>query len=154
MRKFSFYLLILTLFGVSNVATVTAAEEFNLSANVEYKFRDDGTANITSAITIKNKSSNFFPKKFNYKLSGIKPNNISVYESGRKLQFAEELKGDGTNLSITFPTQSIGLDQEQTFVINFEANTLVKRSGEVVEVTVPKLENPDTFADYKLSVSV
>ena len=132
---------------------VIADENFNITANSEYKITTAGVSFVTNNIDIKNKNSSLYSKSFNFQISGQNPKNIKVYENGDLLQFETKTQNDNTEVIINFPKSVIGLDNTRSFLITYEDDSLLKVTSDVKEINIPKLNNPDSFDEYKIKVS-
>lgn len=131
-----------------------ATNDFETTSYLEYKISESGKTLVTNTISIKNIKSNYFPKSYSLNLNSIFPQNISAYETGRKLNVKVDENNASTNLKIDFNEASVGKDSIKTFVIAYDTESLTRKSGEVWEVTVPKLIDPQIYKDYKIILSI
>jgi hypothetical protein len=148
----SFFLSFLPFFYLFSV--LYAQSNFEITENNEYKVQDSGTTQVTDTISIKNLGSNFYPKQFILTLSKISPENIKAYETGRLLKVDQEKNDDITTLKITFDQVTVGKENTKTFVVTYEDKSLAKKTGEIWEITIPKVENSESYKEIKSVLSV
>ncbi len=150
MRKILFTALasLTLLFLVPHI--IFAQSDFETTSNTEYKVVESGMTFVTSTISIKNTRSNFYPKKYIINLNSVIPQNVKVYETGRKLPFNVNQRDNITSLEINFENSTIGKNVTKIFVVTYQTDSLAKKSGEVWEVSIPKIENADFYKDYKV----
>ncbi len=147
------FLLIISLLITLNTP-VQAKENFSVNSATEYKFFENGTADITNTVTIKNTSSQFFAKDYTLTLSGVSPKNIKATDSKGKLSTFTLADNDVTKVRIEFPEPLTGMGKSRTFVVTYEDSTLAQKSGDVWEIYVPKLTNPESFNEYEVVLSL
>lgn len=134
--------------------TTYADSNFETTANFEYKVEETGAVFVTNTFTIKNLKSNYFPKKFTYKLDGVSPQNIQVYETGRKLSINTKVENGITILDVSFSETQVGKDASKTFIVTYESGSLAQKSGEVWEVYIPRINENEIYKDIRAVLSV
>src|SRR3989344_5068054 len=145
-----FFLIAITFFP----KTAIADDNFQTSVNTEYKVQEDGKTIVTNTISIQNKKSDFYPKSYVLTLSGVSPENIKAYESGNLLKISEGRNNSETQININFIEKSVGIGNVKTFVVSYEDKTLAQKSGEIWEITIPKIKDASLFDEYKVVLSV
>ncbi len=131
-----------------------AQENFTVTANIEYQIDLNGTTKVTNTITIINNIPEFYSRSFIFRISGLNPKNIKVYEQGRTLNFFRETKNNVVDLTIDFEKPVVGKGASRTFIVTYEDETIAEKLGEVREIRIPKLENYEEFKNYKVTISV
>ncbi|MBN1970378.1 MAG: transglutaminase family protein [Candidatus Delongbacteria bacterium] len=116
-----------------------AQENYEVNANIEYKALENGTTAVTHTITLKNKTTYEYAKNYVFELSNIEPYNIKAYESGSPIPLQINKEGDKFLLTLNFPEPLVGKDKSRTFIVTYEENHLSKLSGEVWEISIPKI---------------
>ncbi len=153
MLKIIFAVIISSLLILVAPNKVFAQSDFETTSNTEYKVLESGMAFVTSTVTIKNVKSTYYPQKYILNLNSIIPQNIKVYESGKKLLFNTRQNTNITTIEIKFENASIGKNITKIFVITYQTDSLAKKSGEVWDVSIPKIENSDVYKDYKITLT-
>src|SRR3989344_1904355 len=131
-KKISILLICLILFSLG-LTQIPASEDFELTANTEYKVLESGITLVTYTISIKNLNSNTYPKQFLLNLEEVEPQNVNSYESGTKLKTAKMEKDSTTQILVEFDEATLGKSNTKTFVLSYEDPNLAKKTGEVFE---------------------
>jgi hypothetical protein len=132
--------------------TVNAQEEFSVNSIVEYKIREDGNTAITHTVSIKNLTSHEYTRSYIVKLANLEPVNVKGYEDGNLIPTRVGKSGNGYNITLNFPEPLAGKGKVRTFVLAYEENNLAHLSGEVWEVSIPRLQND--YTNYKVNLSI
>lgn len=153
MKKISSLLFsILLILGL--VKVTSANTNFQTDLNVEYKVKDSGSVTITNTITIKNLKSDYFPKQYVMNLTGVSPENVKAYERGTLLKTSTKKNNNQSQISVDFYENSVGRGTAKTFIVSFEDNSLIKKTGEIWEVVLPKVYDPENYNTYKVVLSI
>jgi len=134
---------------------VNASENFTVDANVEYKIQTKGKATVTNTITIRNITSDYYGKSYVFYLNGINPKNLKAYEEGKPLStFSQSEKENTLAVTLEFPKAVAGKGKSRTFIVTYEEDSLAEKTGDVWEISIPKLEDAQVFREYNVFVSV
>ena len=133
---------------------VKAFENFTVDANVEYKIQENGLTTVTNTISVKNNTSEYFSKNYLLNLTGVNPKNLKAYEGGDQLSVFSQKENDYVSVRIEFPKPLAGKGKERTFVITYEESSFATKTGEVWEISIPKLGSAESFREYNVYVSV
>lgn len=130
------------------------ASDFNTDANVTYDISEDGETKVTYDISIENANEMTLSKGYVLTLSNIAPKDIAAREDGHDV-FAELIGStNGTDIRVNFTKPAIGVNKKKQVKITFATDTVAKKSGELWEVYIPKLIDPQSFRSYKVTLSV
>jgi len=144
-------LLLLSLIIAPNVA---ASENFTVDANVEYKIQESGVTTVTNTFSVKNNTSELFSKNYVLNLTGVNPKNLKAFEGGDQLSVFSQQENDYISVRIEFPNPVTGIGKERTFVITYEESSFALKTGEVWEISIPKLESAESFREYNVYISI
>lgn len=131
-----------------------AADEFSTDVSVSYNVQESGLTEVVHTITLENLYSNLYATSYTLVLDNIEPKNISVHEDGKNLTFADKKEGSKTSLTINFPNALVGKGEKRTFSIRFEEAGFALRTGEVWEISIPRLSPEEAFRSYLVRLSV
>jgi len=152
--KLLFALITLIFLSFINVATISADENFDITADVTYQIEEGNNAKVTKNISILNKKEFTFSP--NYKISfgfeSIK--NIQVFNSSGSIPFDYVQKDGVVNLTINFNNPPKGVNSVNNFTVSFETDELVEKKGEVYEVDIPGISDTDSFSEYTTKIVV
>lgn len=133
---------------------VKAQDKFAISANVEYKVQATGTTKVIHNVSIRNLYSDLYATSYTLTLDNIKPLAPTAFENSKSLPINMSTNNDATTLTINFPDAVVGKDKIRNFTINFDETSFATRTGEVWEIAIPKLSNPDSFSSYNVTLLV
>lgn len=133
---------------------VKAEGEFASDVNVQYFVDESGKTLITHTVTLQNLFSNLYATSYTLALDNIEPKNVSVTEQGKTLNFSQKREGTKTSINVEFKDALVGKDKSRTFKIFFEEDTFAVRSGEVWEISIPRLSSEENFRNYKAVLSI
>lgn len=134
---------------------LSAANEFNIDALVEYKVLESGKTVVTHDITLENVYSTIYATTYSLSLENIDAQNISVTnENGKHIQVDTVKEGEKTTIKLTFSDQVVGRGEKRHFFVSYENTSFAARTGEVWEVSIPRLAPDNTFKNYSVDLVV
>ncbi len=146
-------LILLLLFCSSNLS---AQEAIKTSASVVYEIDDNLITKVTHNITLQNTKDTLFAKDYTLNLGGLVPKNVKVYdEHGKNLEFFEyENDFQQVEIKIIFPNALIGKGKVRNFSINFEENSIVRKNGQIWELSIPGVSRGKSFDSYIITLII
>ncbi len=142
-------------FGISSTSTTHATTEFDTSVTSSYLARQDGSTIVTQTIELKNNTEYYYTPSYTLSTGLQDVKNIAVYNAAGAIPFEEiDNKEAGKSIKIQFQDRVVGLGKVNYFTITFSTNSIAKKMGDVWEVSIPGLDNPDSFAAYQITVQV
>ncbi len=135
--------------------SLSAQSEFNTTANVIYELKGEDTVVVTHNITIENVFTTIFTPSYTLSLNGIKPQNIKANSGENELPISLNSNTSGhTTITVDFLDPAIGRGQKIDFTIEFTDKSLVTTTGEITELTIPRIPEDSNFDDYNLELIV
>ena len=153
----SFLILLLSLFLANFLIfpSFTKAEgEFTTDLDVTYAVKDTGITEVTNKITLTNVFSNLYATSYTIILDSINPKNIKSYDLNGPLISEVTVNDNKTTISIKFNDAVVGKDKSRTFWISFEESSFAVRTGEVWEISVPRLSENASFSTYYVNLLI
>lgn len=146
--------LILAIFFIFSPFIVKAEKEFSTDIGVTYEVKDNGLTKVTSKIKLTNIYDNLYATSYSMVLDSINPQNYKAFDSKGpiKLNFLKD--GSKVILEVVFNDQVVGKGQSRIFYIYYEEEDYVKKTGEVWEVSIPKISNSSSFFNYQISLLI
>ncbi len=144
---FSFLLLFSTF-----TSYVSADNAFISSSDVTYEVDNKGLTTVTHNITLENASNDLYATSYSLSLEGTKPTNPKAYEGSTLIPLITTQDGDKTTIRITFSDAVVGKGKQRRFSLSFQDSTLATKTGEVWEITIPKLSDPTTYDSYTVTL--
>lgn len=152
LKKILLFLTFLLLFALPK--RTLAAGEFETDVDVLYKVEESGVTSVRHTITLENLFSSLYATSYSFVLDNIDPQDTSVFEGGKTLNFSQKKEGDKTSLTINFSDHLVGKGKKRTFSVIFAESGFAVRTGEVWEISIPRLSPNENFRSYKVSLSI
>lgn len=151
-----FVVLFLLSFLNSSFLTVNviASGEFNTDFDVTYEVKDNGITEVTNKIILTNVFSNMYATSYSIVLDSINPTNIKAYGLDKAYLVETTKYGEKTTIKIKFPDNVVGKDKSRIFYVSFEESSFAIRTGEVWEISIPKVSEEATFSSYNLRLLI
>lgn len=132
-----------------------AEGEFTTDFDVTYEIKETGITEVTNKITLTNVYSNMYATSYSIVLDSIAPKNARAYSAeGIAYSLNNTVENEKTTLKITFPDTVVGKDKSRTFYVSFEESSFAIRTGEVWEISIPRISEEATFNSYYLRLLV
>ncbi len=132
---------------------VSAAGEFGTTYKVQYDVDEQGKTQITEQIVLKNKTSNYYADKFELKIGSTKVDNVKAQDDAGPLQNTVNFDNNVTTIDVVFNQKVIGIDKTLTWTLTYTSNELANKSGQIWEVSIPRLARSTDITDYSATVS-
>jgi hypothetical protein len=135
--------------------SVKSQSEFSVDANVTYDVQNSGETVVTHNITLENDFSNLYATNYTLGLQNIDTQNVTAASAnGQSIPVDVEKKGDATDIKVSFSDAVVGKGAQRHFSISYENNSFAVRTGEIWEVSVPKVEDPSSFQNYNVVLKI
>lgn len=131
-----------------------ASAEFETSYQVRYQVNPSGVAQVSQDISLTNKLSDVYATQYNLNFESTKITNIKASDELGALEVDITQTEDSTQISLNFNQQVVGTGKTLRFNISYDVLDLVSRTGQVWEITVPKLTKADEIDNYQLLLFV
>jgi len=153
-KKFLVFLFFCIILNSLFIIPAHAEGEFKTDVNVTYKVQETGITTVTNNITLENLFTNLYATAYTLVLDNIKPTNLTASQSGITLPFQVKTEGSKTNIVISFPDALVGKGNKRLFSVSYDDPTIAQRTGEVWEISIPRLSSDSSFSSYNLSFLV
>ncbi|MBL7036575.1 transglutaminase domain-containing protein [Candidatus Microgenomates bacterium] len=155
MKKFFlFFCTFLFLFS-GLTSGVSADGEFNTDFDVTYTVSETGVTTVSNQVTLTNIFSNLYASSYSIVLDSMAPSNIRSFDgNGAVYNVKTTVDGTKTTISVSFPDNLVGKDKSRTFWVNYDEPSFAVRTGEVWEVSIPRLSESSSFSSYFVTLSV
>jgi len=156
--KFVKYLLTLAFiafFLILSTLLSKAENEFLVDSVVRYVVQDSGQTEVLHDITVENNFSTLYATTYTLSLENIDTKDISAKDDkGVVLKTDVTQESDKTNIKITFPDAVVGKGLKRHFIVSYLNKNFAVRTGEVWEVSVPRLADTDSYRNYSVSLFI
>ncbi|MCH7641155.1 transglutaminase domain-containing protein [Patescibacteria group bacterium] len=147
---FLIFLLIIILFPTK----VSAQQDFYVDAEVEYDVQENGKTLVTFDLSLINANADLYAESYKLKLISIDPENVKAFYRDREVDIKEHREGEVVTLSVDFDDVVVGFGSKRVFTIYFEDGSFAEKSGEVWEISIPRVEGNNVFRDYTVTLVV
>ena len=134
---------------------MSAAGEFLIDSKIEYKVSETGKTTVTHNINLENATTEYYATSYGLTLENIDAQNVRSYTvNGAQLTVNSEKQADKTNINITFPDAVVGKGKSRNFTVSYDNSSFTAKTGEVWEITIPKLFDEESYRNYEITLSV
>jgi len=158
LRKFFLFFLGLFLLFTVNcslfVCETLAEGEFSTNLDVTYLVNPNGITTVSNRVTLTNNFSNLYATSYSLILENMNPINIKAFDEQISYDLNTESNGSTTTINVNFPNEIVGKNQSRVFWITYEESSYAVKTGEVWEISIPKISNKESFSSYFLTLSV
>jgi len=135
-------------------AEASAEGEFLVDVVAKYEVFDDGKTKVTNTITLENARSDLYATTYTLNLQSIEPKDVTASEDGGPLNIVEEREDNKVSLKVSFDKAVVGKGSKRTFKISYKEDGFALRTGEVWEISIPRLTDEATFRNYSVVLSI
>ena len=128
--------------------------EFATNYDVAYNVDQNGLTHISQKIELVNKTANFYAEKFELKIGSAKVKDVTASDNTGSLETETKFENGVTTISIKFNQKVIGAGKNLTWNLNYTSDELASKSGQIWEISIPRLARSSDINDYKAKVSV
>ncbi|HJX59624.1 MAG TPA: transglutaminase domain-containing protein [Patescibacteria group bacterium] len=142
------------IFAFLFIHQASAQGEFITDVNVEYRVLEGGGVTVTHNFTLENTVSNLYATSYRLVLDNIEPSDVKASKEGRALRVEQAKEGSKTILTVFFDDTVVGKGKLQIFSVSFNNSGFATRTGEVWEISIPRLSEDNSFRSYSLSLII
>ena len=145
------------LFAIHSFLTVPnshAQGEFETDYRVTYAIDVNGRTNVSQEIALKNKTTNFYADKFELKIGSAKIEDVKAQDNVGPLETEVKFDNNVTTISVKFNQKVIGVDKTLPWTLSYTSSELATKSGQIWEVSIPRLAKSEDINSYEAQVSV
>jgi len=152
---FSFCLLSLfTIFYLIFTSEATAQGEFQTDYKVNYSVQTNGRTDVTQQINLKNNTANYYAEKFELKIGSTKVENVKAQDNVGPLETDVKFEDNLTTITAKFNQRVIGINKTLSWNLSYSSNELATKSGQIWEISIPKVAKSPDIANYETQVLV
>ena len=136
------------------VPAALAEGEFETDYDVTYSATTDGKTTVTQNITLNNKTPNFYADKFELKIGSTKVSDVTASDTTGTLQTEAKFENNLTTIAVIFNQKVIGTGKSLSWTLNYTSDELTTKSGQIWEVSIPRLARSTDIGKYEAKVVV
>jgi transglutaminase-like putative cysteine protease len=153
-RKLVVSFLVFLLFFLFKTPGVSAQGEFLTDVAVEYRILQSGITQVTHTFTLENTTSNLYATSYKLTLDNIEPQDAKAFKGGSELTVEKAKEGDTVTLNVLLGDGVVGMGKIQTFRVVFTNPSFAVRTGEVWEISIPRLSSSNSFRSYSVEMII
>lgn len=134
--------------------SVIAAGEFQVDYDVNYAISPAGITIVTQNITLTNKLTNLYPKRYNILIDSDRIKNVLATDEKGGITPSLLVKDGKTEIVLSLNTQNAGIGKKTSFTLRYEHGDVAHKNGRIWEVTIPGVENDADLSSYRVSLAV
>jgi len=134
--------------------TVSAAGEFTTDFDVTYSVKESGMTTVTNKITLTNMFSNLYVTSYSLILDSINPSNLKAFDTNGSLDINKTTNNNQTIIQVNFKEPVVGKDKSRVFWVSFDESSFAVRTGEVWEISIPRLSDNANFSSYFVNLEI
>ncbi len=135
--------------------SVSAENEFSVDASVTYKVQENGKSIVTHDIILENNFSTLYATNYTLSLENIDVGSVAATDDkGHALSVDTQKDGDKTSIKVNFTDSVVGRGARRHFFITYENGNFAIRTGEVWEISIPRLADENSFRNYVITLDV
>lgn len=134
--------------------SIFAENEFLIDANVEYVLEETGVMRVNHNIILENVYPTIYAKSYTLSLDNIEAINIRALQNNKDIDVIESKNGKTNIIKVIFPDDLLGKGAIRSFLITFDVDNFAERTGEVWELSIPKLDKPEAFRNYTVNLLI
>ena len=154
MKKFLLIIFIFCIFLFTFSRTAYSEGEFKTNISVNYEVKPNGITHVVHNIHLENLYSDYYANSYQLTFKNIEANNLSVTEAGKNLNYEIKKIGEETNIDIRFDKAVVGKSQFRDFIVSFDNPIFAQHTGEIWEISIPRLQNDTAFNTYDMSLII
>ena len=133
---------------------ILAAGEFVVDSDVLYTLFNNGQTKVTHNIRLENVFPTLYATNYSLFLEKITPSDIKVIQGSKQLNSESTTQGDNTTIEIKFEDPLVGKGAAREFSVFYFVDDFASRTGEVWEISIPKLKDSQSFRNYNVKLIV
>jgi len=131
-----------------------AQGEFQTDYEVSYVTDVNGKTDVTQKIVLTNKTANYYADKFELKIGSTKVTDVKASDDTGNLDTRVTFDNNITIISVKFNQRVIGEGKKLAWTLNYSSGELASKSGQIWEISIPKLAQSPDMGEYRAMVSV
>lgn len=134
---------------------LAAADEFAVRQELTYHIDDQGGTRVKQVLEITNLTSKLYAKNYLLNLQSVNVSHVQAKnKNGDPLETKVTTGQKNTEIEIVFVDPAVGKGKTYRFEVTYELNDLAKKSGQIWEITIPRITDASRFESLEMSLVV
>lgn len=131
---------------------VLASDYFSRDYKVLYTVNDDGKTNVNVAISLTNKTSDYYASSDTLAVGFDDIENLKVVDPDGEINPIVSKTEQGNNIQSTFKKKAVGIGKAITYTVTFDTTDVARKTGKIWEINIPGLSDPDSIDTFTAEV--
>jgi hypothetical protein len=153
-RKFWGAFIIIFVLSFFFSLTAFANEEFKIDTNTKYLASSDVTLEVTQEVVLMNKLSNVYARQYSFIIEGEAPTNVFAWDEFGEIKYQLRSNPQSSTISLPFNQEVVGKDKTLRFGLSYYKNDLIKKSGDVWEIVIPRFSSAEEVDSLIVNLEV
>ena len=145
---------LLTIFYLMLTSAVYAAGEFSISYDNLYEVDNNSNLNVTQNVKITNLTTQFYAAEFTISIGNVKVEKVTAADESGPISAEVNFSGKESSIKLKFNTPVVGKGQVKNFSLKYLANEFVNKTGQILEVSIPKLATEADIDQFNVTLLV
>lgn len=145
---------VLILFFYLFPVSVHAAEYFEREYDISYTVLETGMTQVKIDVALTNKTSDYYASSDKIQLGFSDITNLTAHDPSGSLEPTVTSTDEGIVIDLDFKSRVVGQGNSLLFTIQFETSDVALKQGNIWEINIPGVANPETFRTFNVFVSV
>ena len=154
LKKLFSVVLFVILFNLVFFKLVKADDEFLVDSNINYEIEESGITHVNQNIIIENLRSDLYATSWTIELNSIDAKNIKSFQDNHEFEVEVNDDSEKVTVKVLFDDPIVGKGKSRNFNIAFDVDGLAVRTGEIWEISIPRLSEESNFRNYSLSLAI
>lgn len=128
------------------------ASNFTTDYHVIYTIDEQGVAHAVVTGTLTNTTSQYYATSYKIQLGFDTITNVKAQDAGGSINPQVTKNKEGYIIALNFNHQAVGLGNKQQFTITFDTPTLAHHYGQIWEIDIPGISNPEDFSTFVVAL--
>lgn len=137
---------------VSIVPPTQAQDNFSTEYDVVYTVQEDGLTNTEITVTLTNQTSQFIASSYTLQVGFDDIRNVTASDVVGDITPKIVKNESGHAISVTFNKKQVGRNNKTTFKVSFDTPNVARKHGNIWEINIPGIANPNDFTNFNVSV--
>src|SRR3989304_6704598 len=142
------------IFFLALPADILADGEFQTDYDVNYKVDESGKTEVIQTITLENKTANYYADRFELKIGSIKVEDVKAQDGIGAIEPQVKFEENVSTIALKLNERVIGLGKKVTINLSYTSVELATKSGQIWEVSIPRLDKNPDLNNYSTQLSV
>ena len=140
--------------NIQEQAVDEQADNFDIKLHSYYRVNANSHTSVEHHFTISNNTPEFFISKYGIIVSSTNLDQITITDDGQALAAQVSRLPGQTSIGVTFERNLVGEDKSRELIISYIDQDIAQISGQILELNIPALANPDQYQSYQLDLVV